>query len=47
MDATEGWRRDREELGYRVEQMRLRGVCDTCYDLEAGGELYGDRYVLH
>ncbi len=47
MDATEGWRRDREELGYRVEEMRLRGVCDTCYDLEAGGELYGDRYVLH
>ncbi len=47
MDATEGWRRDREELGQRVEQMWLRGVCDTCYDLEAGGELYGDRYVLH
>ncbi len=47
MDASEGWRREREDLGNRVEAMRLRGVCDTCHDLETGGELYGDRYVVH
>lgn len=47
MEATEAWRTQREELGRRVEELRRRGTCDTCRDLETGGELYGDEHTIY
>ncbi len=46
-DATETWRMEREELGRRVEEMRRRGICDTCHDIETDGALYGNQYIVY
>ncbi len=47
MEATEAWRNQREDLGRRVEELRRQGICDACYDLETGGELYGDEHTIY
>lgn len=47
MDAARTWQRQREELGRRVEELRRQSICDTCYDLETGGELYGNEYLVY
>ena len=47
MAATPAWQQERERLGRKVEELRRQGVCDTCYDLETGGEIYGKRYVIY
>ncbi len=47
MEAAETWKREREHLTRRVESLRQQGICDSCYDLETGGALYGSAHVLY
>lgn len=46
MADMRGWQAERETLGRTVEALRVQGTCDTCYDLEHGGELYGNQYPI-
>ncbi len=47
MAGADPWRRRRAQLKQQVESLRRQGICDTCYDLETGGALYGDGYVIY
>jgi histidine triad (HIT) family protein len=47
MTGADMWRQQRAQLRQRVESLRQHDICDTCYDLETGGALYGDSYVLY
>ncbi len=45
--AAPTWQQRRIELAQQVDDLRRQGICDTCYDLETGGALYGRRYVVY
>lgn len=47
MEASEAWREERERLGRRVENLRARGICYQCYDLQTGGDLFGDEHIVY
>ncbi len=47
MEATEAWRKEREELGRRTEELARRGICYQCYDLQTGGDLFGDEHIVY
>jgi len=47
MGGADMWRQQRARLTQRVESLRQQGICDTCYDLDTGGALYGDANILY
>lgn len=47
MDPSRTWREERARLGRRVEELRRQGICDSCYDLEHDGALYGNQYLIY
>ncbi len=47
MGGVDMWRRQRAQLTQRVESLRQQGICDTCYDLDTGGALYGAADILY
>lgn len=47
MDATQGWRQERERLGQRLEQLRRQGICYQCHNAATGGAVFGEEHVLY
>jgi diadenosine tetraphosphate (Ap4A) HIT family hydrolase len=46
MSAHERWQQEREALGRRIEELRRRGICYSCYDLETN-QLFRDQHVVY
>ncbi|MFZ5515186.1 MAG: HIT family protein [Candidatus Zhuqueibacterota bacterium] len=46
MDISNDWKQKREQLVQRIEELRQRGICYTCYDL-ATGQLFGEQYLVY
>jgi hypothetical protein len=47
MGPLQPWQQEREQTNRRVEALRQEGVCPTRYDLQTGGQLYGNEYLVY
>ena len=46
MSNSNNWKRKREQVLRRIEELRRQGICYSCYDLETG-QVFGDQHIVY
>lgn len=47
MDELTAWQQKRAELSRKIDDLRRKGICYTCYDLQTDGQLFGNEYTIY
>ena len=45
MSAVNNWRREREQLSQKIEELKRQGICYSCHDMKTG-QVFGDQYLV-